>query len=72
MPFLRSRRTPTLRRSGGGKIELLYTEAIGLSHFLYGGFERAELQFVQDFLSEGQRAYRRRERMCATSRFRSG
>lgn len=39
----------------GGKIELLHTEAIGLTHLLYGGFEPAEMTFVQDFLSEGQR-----------------
>jgi FkbM family methyltransferase len=39
----------------GGEIELLYTEAIGLTHFIYGGFERAELRFVQRFLREGER-----------------
>jgi FkbM family methyltransferase len=39
----------------GGEIDLLYLEAIGLTHFVYGGFERAEVGFVQDFLSEGQR-----------------
>jgi FkbM family methyltransferase len=44
--------TYTAPLRGGAKIELLYTEAIGLSHFIYQSFERAELQFGQDFLSE--------------------
>ena len=56
MPFLPNPpNTYTASLPGGGQIELLYTEAIGLTHFIYGGFERAELQFVQHFLSEGQR-----------------
>jgi FkbM family methyltransferase len=39
---------------GGGIVRLLYTEALGLTHFTSGAFEEAEIHFLRQLLSEGQ------------------